>query len=84
MVPELRDGDEVLVQEYGCRPVCIGDVVLVRHPTTRDVRIIKRVADLKDGGALWLLGDNAGASTDSRHFGAVSRKHLIGQVVAVF
>lgn len=84
MVPELADGDEVLVQEYGCAPVRIGDVVLVRHPTVAGTNIIKRVGDLRDGGDLWLLGDNADASTDSRHFGVVPRGRLIGRVVARF
>lgn len=84
MRPELEDGDEVLVQDYGCAPVCIGDVVLVRHPTMASTRIIKRVGDLRDGGDLWLVGDNADESTDSRHFGPVPRTRLIGRVVARF
>ena len=84
MVPELRDGDEVLVdvRAYVRTPPDIGDVVLLSHPTQAGTRIIKRVAELRDG--LWLLGDNADESTDSRHFGAVDPVRVIGKLVARF
>jgi nickel-type superoxide dismutase maturation protease len=85
MVPELRDGDEVLVdgRAYRRSPPKPGDVVLVSHPTQAGTRILKRVDGVRDGG-LWLLGDNAGESTDSRHFGAVDPSRVLGRVVARF
>lgn len=43
-------------------------------------RIVKRVDHVDFHGALWLLGDNAEASTDSRTFGAVPREAIIGRV----
>jgi len=81
MVPELDDGDEVLVApDAGC---AVGDVVLAAHPTQSGTRIIKRVAELRDGG-LWLLGDNPEQSTDSRQYGVVPESNVLGKVVARF
>ena len=81
MVPELRDGDEVLVRPT--KIAAVGDVVLVDHPTRSDVRILKRVAEVRPEG-LWLLGDHPPESTDSRHFGVVPLSKLRGVVIARF
>jgi nickel-type superoxide dismutase maturation protease len=64
MLPALRPGQLVL----GCRWIHprSGQVVVAR----RNVRVIKRVTKIMSDG-LWLEGDNAAVSTDSRHFGAV-------------
>jgi nickel-type superoxide dismutase maturation protease len=81
MEPTLGDGDEVLVdpRAYRRRPPRVGDVVLIQHPLRGDVRAIKRVAELREGG-VWVLGDNPRASTDSRIFGPVPLSHLLGRV----
>lgn len=51
------------------------------------------VTDSKDGQAYtspvlkknqyFLLGDNRGGSTDSRHFGTISREHIFGSVIKI-
>ena len=85
MVPELHDGDEVLVnpRAYLRGTAAVGDVVLVSHPTRAATRIIKRVSAVRTEG-LTLLGDNPDESTDSRHFGPVSVARVLGQVIARF
>ena len=85
MVPELRDGDEVLVdpRAYLRGKAAVGDVVLVSHPTQAATRIIKRVSAVVAEGLI-LLGDNPDESTDSRHFGPVSVDRVLGQVIARF
>jgi nickel-type superoxide dismutase maturation protease len=55
---------------------------VARRPDRTTTRIIKRLADIEDGG-LVLLGDNPGASTDSRQFGVVPRRLLIGVVTSL-
>jgi hypothetical protein len=39
--------------------------------------LLKRVADITDDGIV-VLGDNAAASTDSRHFGPLAWSSVIG------
>lgn len=51
------------------------------------------VTDSKDGQAYtspilkknqyFLLGDNRGGSSDSRHYGAISREHIFGSVIKI-
>ena len=77
MSPALNDGDTVLV-----RPrvdINVGDIVLADHPYRSSVTILKRVARIADG-RVTLAGDNEAASTDSRTFGPVSIKSIIGRV----
>ena len=65
-----------------------GDVVLVADALGTDLRLVKRIAglpgDVIDGLALasgeyWVLGDNESESTDSREFGAVRCRDLLGR-----
>jgi nickel-type superoxide dismutase maturation protease len=82
MEPALPDGSLVLVDPaaYRSRPPAAGDVVLARHPFVRDLRLIKRVAETRDG-RVTLVGDRVDASTDSRDFGALRLDHVMGRVV---
>jgi nickel-type superoxide dismutase maturation protease len=76
MLPTYRPGDTLLGWRW-FRPHA-GQVVVAVH----DGRpLIKRVAQV-DGPHIWLLGDNPDASTDSRHFGAISRPALRARVIA--
>jgi signal peptidase I len=76
MAPALRDGDRVLVRRT--RSVRPGDVVLVAMPNGW---IIKRVAALAEPDSLYLLGDNAPESIDSRDFGCVPAERVYGVMV---
>jgi nickel-type superoxide dismutase maturation protease len=80
MLPELKDGDAVLINRTG--KVAEGDIVLAKHPFKKSVKILKRVKNFDAGGNLFLTGDNAGESTDSRTFGAVPLKYLIGKATS--
>ena len=83
MLPTLLPGDRVLaiVGLGPLRPaIRVGDLVALTDPRDPERTMIKRVAGF-DGGGVVVRGDNAEASTDSRHFGPVSRQTLKGRVV---
>jgi signal peptidase I len=88
MAPALIPGDRVLFDRLASRleEPRVGDIVLARHASRPGVRFIKRVAD-RDGLAaneVWLLGDNAGESTDSRTLGPFSGVDIIARAWAVY
>lgn len=86
MLPLLQPGDEVLVNPnaYRVSSPMPGDLVVAQHPHRLDLRLIKRVVTVQDNGDCILIGDNPTASTDSRHFGAISPARILGQVVCRF
>ncbi|KUJ40521.1 S26 family signal peptidase [Streptomyces sp. NRRL F-5122] len=77
MVPTLHHGDRLLVQ-YGAR-VRPGDVIVLRHPFQQDLLVVKRAAQLREGG-WWVLGDNPYAGGDSTDYGAVPEELVLGKV----
>jgi len=83
MVPTLLPGDRVVVWR-GVGPwrpaIRPGDLVAVVDPRQPDRIMVKRVARLA-GSDIFVEGDNAAASTDSRHFGPVGPDALRGRVV---
>ena len=76
MLPVLKDGDAVLINPS--EKVSAGDIVFANHPFKKSVKIMKRVKNFTEKGDLYLVGDNAAESSDSRTFGAVPLKYLIG------
>ena len=80
MVPALHHGDQLLVDVRAVRrPPRAGDVVVVRLPD-RPLSV-KRVVRVEAAGDLWLEGDNAFGSTDSRDLGAIVPDAVAGRVL---
>ncbi len=86
MEPSYRAGDRVLVNRlaYARRRPAAGDVVVLRDPERRGHYLIKRIAQAPDGAdpgpaRFYVLGDNSAASRDSRAFGPVNRKQIVGK-----
>jgi signal peptidase I len=86
MEPVLRSGDGVLVDvwSYRRREPREREVSLFRAPD--GTPMVKRVTRpprgrFPDGEGVWLLGDNAASSRDSREFGAVPAERFRGRVV---
>ncbi len=78
MVPELAPGERLLAVRS---PVLeTGDLVAVVDPEDRARLLVKRVHRLH-AMAVEVRGDNEGASRDSRQFGLVPRRDVIGRVV---
>jgi nickel-type superoxide dismutase maturation protease len=86
MLPLLQPGEEVLInpQAYRQQPTQAGDLVVAQHPLKPNVRIIKRVIEVREDGSCFIVGDNGRESTDSRHFGYVDPQLILGQVVCRF
>ena len=77
MLPTLLPGDRLLVLPGPVRP---GRLVVVSHPRDPGLLLVKR-ADAVDGRTVTVRGDNRSASTDSRHFGPVPRRLVLGRPV---
>jgi signal peptidase I len=91
MTPALRPGDWLLLDPTSRRWPRRGSVVVFREPDS-GILAIKRVAGRPGdrvriaAGLLhlgpdeaWLLGDNAALSLDSRRYGPVPSKALVGR-----
>jgi len=86
MEPAYRKGDRLLVNRlaYLRSEPRIGDVVVLRDPEEHTRLLIKRVAAAPAGSLpaprhVYVLGDNAAESRDSRHFGPVDDSLIIGR-----
>ena len=75
MVPTFAHGRVVIGWRF--RRPQLGDVVIARH---HRMELIKRISAMQDG-QVFLLGDNAEASTDSRQFGWLPTTAIIAVVV---
>ena len=80
MNPTLRDGEVVLVDREA--EIEVGDIVVAKHPIEQISEVVKRVERINERGHYFLVGDNPDDSTDSRHYGAVTREYIRGKVVA--
>lgn len=75
MEPFLKSGDEVLVFKF--LKIKKGDVIVFK----KEKKIfVKRVSKIEDG-KFTVLGDNKNDSYDSRKFGFINKKDIIGKVV---
>jgi signal peptidase I len=92
MRPALEPGDWALAVTP--RRIRRGAVVVVEHPGRPGFEMVKRVVavpgDPMPGGRtlgadeLWVEGDAAGDSTDSRQFGPVGCEHVRGLVRLIY
>lgn len=82
MLPSLEPSDRLLVaRTIARRPgprLRAGDVAVVRDPELPGRLLVKRVESNGETG-LVVVGDNRGASRDSRHFGVVPDRLVVGR-----
>ncbi len=79
--PFFVEGDFVVVSKipFVLRRLKKGDIVVFRHPVYGTM--IKKVAHISpDGEDIFVLGSHP-ESTDSRKFGTLSRRRLVGKVI---
>jgi nickel-type superoxide dismutase maturation protease len=78
MVPAFEAGDRLIVVPVA--ELAPGHVVAVRDPREPGRVLVKRVLAVT-ADHLEVRGDDPAASTDSRHFGPVPKRLLVGRVV---
>jgi len=78
MEPTLRAGEFLAVRAPRPGEPRAGQIVVA---TLGGREVVKRVERV-DGDEVWLAGDNAAASSDSRTAGAAAHAHVIGIVFA--
>jgi nickel-type superoxide dismutase maturation protease len=79
--PLFLEGDFVVVSKipFVLRKIKAGDIVVFRHPVYGTM--IKKVEQISpDGEEILVLGTHP-ESTDSRQFGPLQRRQLVGKVV---
>ena len=90
MLPAVAPGDRLVVMRR--RRLRPGQVVALPDPRQppgpfpaadprRPPRILVKRIVAVDGDAVWVQGDNEAESTDSRHWGPVSRRAIHGVVI---
>lgn len=78
MSPLLKDGDKVFVKKT--KDIHKGDITVANHPYKK-VQIIKKVSKV-EGDKITLKGANKSESSDSRSFGKIRKKDVIGVVTS--
>lgn len=88
MTPTLQPKDLILVNPnaYLDTSPQVGNIVLARRPHHNNLIIVKRVRQVREDGACFLIGDNSFPleSTDSRSYGFVPSQLILGQVTSLF
>ncbi len=79
MEPYLKENDKVLVLKYFFSKPKVGEVIIFYH-TTPPHLLIKRIIRINSKG-IWVEGDNKIKSKDSRNFGFLERRNIIGKVL---
>ena len=79
MAPTLKPGDRLVVRPAGRRGLAEGDIVAFDDPRPVDGRVlVKRVRAIGPAG-IDVRGDNERASADSRSFGPVDPRSVLGR-----
>lgn len=77
MTPKLEPG-QLIVATGWYRHLHPGQVVIIEHEGKQK---IKRIEQIDEEERVFVIGDNLQASTDSRHFGWLDEKEVIGKVL---
>ena len=85
MSPTYNDGDWLLFRPLATIDAndlqkLVGKVVVIERESYPGIHFIKRVVRI-DGSKVWVEGDNAAASTDSRQWGALVPTEIVGTVL---
>ncbi len=80
MLPALKPGDVVLVNKLSTPGV--GDVIVLKNPEDQKMLLIKKIQKVDDR-KYFVMGNDLKKSRDSRHFGLVEKKDIIGKVFYV-
>ena len=79
MLPTFKEGESIIALRYLFSKPKVGDVVIFSH-TTPPFLFLKRIVKINKN-KIWVEGDNKKVSIDSRKFGHVEVKNVIGKVI---
>lgn len=86
-ISSLRHADAKIDWGYhrlsGVKRPCVGDIVVFNSPENEELLLVKRVVKIKrtDGCLFYdMRGDNSEISHDSRFFGQIPEKLIVGKV----
>lgn len=81
MAPTFAANDKLFVSKllYKIMSPKVDDVVVLTDP--RDKRLILKKVDGVFGDKYFVVGENLTESTDSRTFGAVNKRQIVGKVL---
>lgn len=86
MEPTLSDGDRLLVMSRRVRTPRLGDLVVFAHPVpgAEPSLLVKRLVEIcpREEFAYFVVRGDAVESLDSRNFGPIDSRTLVGVVVA--
>lgn len=85
MQPTYNDGDWLILKrivrvDANRLRRLVGKVVVIERESYPGALFIKRLKSV-DGNQLWVEGDNADGSTDSRQWGAIRPEEIVGRIV---
>jgi len=82
MLPSLKEGDIVFFKKYIKNKSLLkhGQIVIFYHPL-KNIRLIKRVKNVSKN-SIEVFGDNIKFSDDSKNFGLINNKKVIGIVTS--
>lgn len=80
MEPSIEEGAYIVVNRNYWR-LARGDAVVLKDPESSAV-LVKRISSIS-GSRIFVIGDNRALSRDSRNFGEVGRRDLVGKVMLV-
>ncbi len=83
MLPLYFDGEiiEIDTTAYLHKLPQVDDDILFKHPYQKQTYLIKRIAEVTADGDYYVLGLNPSQSTDSRSFGAIKLKAIVGKLI---
>jgi nickel-type superoxide dismutase maturation protease len=87
MLPTLRPGDRLLVdpRAFRSRPPRVGEIVILVDPQDSKRWLVKRVESVDVSAAtLDVRGDATETARDSRRFGCIPIRSVVGQVYRLY
>ncbi|HEX7456163.1 MAG TPA: signal peptidase I [Candidatus Nanoarchaeia archaeon] len=86
MEPTFREGDRVLINTFAylfSKPKP-GDIIAFQLPSQRDKILLKRIEGVIGDNQYFIAGFNKVDSQDSRHFGPIHHKQVLGKFLTSY
>ncbi len=82
MEPDFKSGDYIIVNKlaYLFGSPKKDDIIVFKHPKEKDMLLLKRIHSISNSNEIYVVGDNKDFSRDSRHFGPIKRRMIVGKV----